>query len=237
MKTALVILLASAVLLPTKPRGGDPTEIVKAGSLDVSREAVEHVIKFETGGRAYYERFYERPQDPGFASGVTVGFGYDLKFHTKDQIARDWQGAATPAEIAAMVSVAGLDGSAYRRIQHLVHIEWNDAQRVFEKVTLPRWGEITKKAYRLDSSNPVHPHLAGALLGNSFNRGPDIRNTNRLREKYERRELIAARRWSSIPATFIAEQRHWPNHDGLKRRRREEAALATKALDYTWWQR
>ncbi len=238
MKLALLALTFVAAASLPSALNSDPTEKVRAGRLEVSREAVEHIVKHETGGRAYFTRFYERPQDPGFASGVTVGFGYDLKFHSKEQIRRDWAGVATPAEIAAMESVAGQDGAQYRRIQHLVHITWDEGQTVFERVTLPRWGDETYRAYRLSEIAPktLHPHLAGALVGNTFNRGPAIANSNKLREKFQRRELILRHKWEAVPDTFLSEQRLWPGHKGLRQRRLEEYQLAKKALIYKSWQ-
>jgi hypothetical protein len=45
----------------------------------------------ETGGLAYYERVIkERPVWPGYASGITIGCGYDLGHHHAQQFESDW---------------------------------------------------------------------------------------------------------------------------------------------------
>lgn len=234
---ALTTLLMSASLAGLPVRGGDPTTYVQAGPLEVSNGAVAHIVNHETGGVGYYTKFCARPSDPGFASGVTVGFGYDLRYHTRDQVRKDWAGVATPAEIEAMVSVVGMDGAVYRRIRDRVHISWDEGIDVFRRVTLPRWGQLTYDAYQLEKIKDVqlHPHVAGALVGNTFNRGTAISTSNRYIEKYRRRQYLLSRQFSKVPQTYLDERRHWPNHAGLKRRRTEEADLTKLGLQYTWW--
>lgn len=240
MKLALALLVvASGSLALPGIRKGDPTTYHTYGPLEVSVGAVNHITEHETGGKAYYTRFYERPQDPGYSSGVTVGFGYDLKFHSPSDIRKDWAGVATPMEIEAMVSVSGKDGSFYRSIRNKVSIDWNEGLTVFERVTLPRWCKKTYDAYRISELGPdftMHPHVAGALVGNTFNRGTKITTGDRYIEKYRRRQAILSRQWDKIPQTYRDEQRHWSGHAGLTRRRREEAELTEMGLAYDWWQ-
>lgn len=235
MKALLAIVVASASMVGLNAgRGGDPTTFVKAGPLEVSDAAINHIVNHETGGYAYFQKYYQRPQDPKFASGVTIGFGYDLKYHSRSQIRNDWAGVASTAEIDAMCSVAGMDGSVYRRIRDKVHVTWEEAMVVFKRTTLPRWSQNTYDAYKLEGLT-IHPDLAGALVGNTFNRGTKINTSDRYIEKYRRRQAIADRRWEDIPQTFIDEQRHWPTHARLKQRRREEADLSRAALKWDWW--
>lgn len=233
-----ILVVVCAVLASGGMRPGPPvdlTPVVDGGALVVSRKAVDHVVNHETGGYAYYGKFYERPQDPKFASGVTVGFGYDLRYHTRAQIRKDWAGVASASEIDAMCSVAGLDGSVYKRIRYKVHITWEEAMIVFKRTTVPRWCAKTASAYRIADSKQLHPHLNGALMGNTFNRGSKM-SGDRCREKRQIRDAIAGKRWSKVPAYFEAQQRLWPTHAGLKRRRREEGGLAREALEFAWWQ-
>lgn len=232
MKTLLCMLLAGATLAGNARRDGDTTPAVEAGPMRISQEAINHIVNHETGGKSYFTKFYTRPQDPGYASGVTVGFGYDLRFHTTSQIRKDWAGVASPNEIAAMCSVAGMDGAVYRRIRGKVHLTWDESMIVFERTTLPRWSAKAHAAYRVPVE--IHPHLAGALAGNAFNRGTSMSGSKR-GEIAERRGYVVAKKWDNIPNTFEREQRHW-NHKRLQQRRREEAALARKALSFTWWQ-
>ena len=240
MKVLLVLLstvLASGLLRDAPKRNPkDPTKVVDGGALKVSEKAVNHVVGHETGGYAYFTKLYERPTDPKFSSGVTVGFGYDLKFHTTAQIRADWAGVATTSEIAAMCSVAGLDGSVYKQIRYKVRITWEEGMTVFKRTTLPRWTAKTAKAYRITAPDQLHPHLNGALWGNSFNRGTSMKGS-RMLEKRQTRTAIAEKRWDDIPGYFDAQQRYWPGHAGLMRRRREEGQMAREALKYEWWQK
>lgn len=216
--------------------GDDPTVVVYRGNslpkdglpLPLAEPTVEFIINHETGGRTYFTRLYQRPQDPKFASGVTIGFGYDLKFHTPAQIRRDWAGVATPAEIAAMVSVSGMDGSVYRRIRHKVHITWEEARIVFYRVTLPRWCTRTKNAFNLEKTT-LHPYGNGALVSLCFNRGTSMRGSSR-KEMRLLRDGIASRAFHQLRGYLYSMQRLWP-HKRLRERRRGEGDFIQKGLD------
>lgn len=220
-----------ALLLPA----GDSTRFVDAGSLWISQRAVDNVMTHETGGYDYYKKFCERPENPGFSSGVTIGVGYDLRFHTPAEIRRDWQGVATVDELDALCSVAGKPGSAVGAIKYKVRITWEEAQVVFKRTTVSEWAKNTAQAYVIVKPDQLHPHLNGALWGNSFNRGAAMTGSRCL-EKRQIRDAIAARQWQKIPALFDSQARLWPNHAGLTRRRHDEGDLTREALKYGWWQ-
>lgn len=219
---------ASAVVKQNPVVGsGDPTKVMQSGPnfpdplvIPLSEGTVDLIIDHETGGRTYYTKYYEKPQDPGFSSGVTVGFGYDLKFHTKDQIKRDWAGVASPFEIQNMMSVAGLDGSYYTRIRSNVHISWEEAKTVFFRTTLPRWAKNTKSTYNL-SETTLHPDSNGAMVSLSFNRGTSLTGSKR-GEMKKIKDYIASGRVSEVRQLFYDMQKYWPSHARLKQRRREE---------------
>src|SRR5205807_447253 len=45
----------------------------------ISQAAYDFIVRWETGGQSYYERVIGgRPVWPGYASGITIGCGYDL---------------------------------------------------------------------------------------------------------------------------------------------------------------
>ncbi len=44
----------------------------------ISKKAIEMIIKHEVGGRAVYEKRYQKPIWAGGDSGVTIGLGYDV---------------------------------------------------------------------------------------------------------------------------------------------------------------
>lgn len=65
-------------------------------SMNPSPEGLEFILKKETGGPRYYEKRLARPSWPGVCSGITIGVGYDLKHHTKEQIRADWKPYISP---------------------------------------------------------------------------------------------------------------------------------------------
>lgn len=200
------------------------------GPLPISVKGEDLIIRFETGGKSYYTRFYERPQNPGFSSGVTVGFGYDLKFHSPAEISRDWSNFVSASEVRAMQSVSGLDGNAFRRIRNKVRVPWAVAAAQFRAVILPRWMQRTKTAFDLEDG--FHPHRAGALTSLVFNRGPSMRNIPSRREMRNIRSHVAQGRHDLVPAEFQSMRRLWPNHtgtNGLQTRRTEEGKLYAMA--------
>ncbi len=235
MKT-LYWLVQVTVLLPLismsqPPSGGKPkVETVGSAVLPVSKDGRNLIVRYETGGRAYYARFCARPSDPGFASGVTVGFGYDLRFHSRGQIAKDWAGVATPREIVAMQSVSGLDGSNYRSIRDKVDLTWEEAEIVFDRVTLPRWQGKTAVAYHLDPDE-LHPHSNGAMVCMVFNRGDGISMRSRDIEKRAIRSALDRGEPRAVPPQLRLMKRLWPGHDGLQGRREDEAVLFEKGIE------
>jgi hypothetical protein len=125
--------LAAAALL-TKAVIGIPAS-VPAGGMTISAAAHEKIVNWECGGKGYYLAKLTRPEWPGGASGVTIGIGYDCGYNTRAQIAADWT-ALSPADIAALQSVAGLKGQAGRcalaKVRGVV-VPWQTALDVFNR--------------------------------------------------------------------------------------------------------
>ncbi len=211
-------------------------DYVNVRPLRLSKKAVDHIIKFETGGRTYYERMYQRPQWPGYASGVTIGFGYDLGYTSKEQIQKDWAGILGPKEMTALLRVQGVTGDSAKylasQIKNEVFISWDTAKIVFERATLPNWSRTTAEAYVLGRGE-LPPDCNGALIGNTFNRGAKLSPEGKTREKWLIAEAIRKRNWSAVPALFREQRKYWPGTsgpNGLQTRRSEEAELWENGL-------
>jgi len=211
-------------------------DYVEVKPLRLSKDAVDHIVKFETGGRTYYEKMYQRPQWPGYASGVTIGFGYDVGYNTKEQIQADWAGVLGPKEITALLRVQGVTGSSAKylaaEIKDEVFISWETAKLVFERSTLPHWSRMAADAYVLGRGE-LPPDCNGALIGNAFNRGTQVSAEGKRRELYLIREAIRTRNWAAVPDLFRAQRKYWPDTsgpNGLQTRRSEEATLWEKGL-------
>ena len=53
--------------------------------MNPSKESIEKIIEWEIGDRAYYNKYLSHFTWPGGASGVTVGFGYDLGYTRRNK--------------------------------------------------------------------------------------------------------------------------------------------------------
>lgn len=208
--------------------GGRKIAGIPAGPLTISNEGYQLILKHEVGGGAvYYSRYLQKPTWPGGASGVTIGIGYDLGYNTKAQIASDWNELSEDV-VNRLQSVAGVRGSAAKyKLSPLrgIVIPWEIAQRVYQKKTIPRFGAITESAYK--GTSTMNPHIQGAMLSWTFNRGGGISSTSdRDREKRALRGDIPLHP-TRLPAHFRDSKRLWRGKglDGLIRRREDEALL------------
>lgn len=214
------------------------TGSAKGESLPISEKGRELIIQYEVGGRTYFEKFLAFPTVPAWqttASGVTVGFGVDVGHMTRAQIAAAFSGILPADQIRALQSVAGLKGKrAYYeglpKVKHLVRLDWQQATKVFERDTLPRFSEMTAAAFRIDDRR-LHPDQNGALVSLVFNRGAALAGSTRL-EMREIREDLATGRDHSVPPRIYAMKRLWAGKglSGLLRRRDAEAALFASRL-------
>lgn len=78
-------------------RGSGPT--VKIYQLRSSPPSKDAVVKAAAAFlmRDDVEGFRSHPYHPAAGSGITIGFGYDLKFHDEDQLRADWANLGTKA--------------------------------------------------------------------------------------------------------------------------------------------
>lgn len=221
MKTVLLLAMALLPSVPLKAPAG-----VSAGPLSISPEARALIVEFETGGQAYYQSKLQRPTWPGGASGVTVGIGYDVGYNTRAAVLSDW--AALPdASRNALASAAGIKGAAAKpRAAALkwILVPWSDAETLFVRNTMPRFGKLTAAAF--PGITATHGHVQGAMLSIVFNRGSSLTGSSRA-EMRNIRTHLAAGRVRSIPAEIRGMKRLWVGKGlpGLLRRRDAEARL------------
>lgn len=214
--------------------GGKPAgvEMVKGLAIDVSLVASDLIVHHEVGGETYYRKFLQKPTWPGHASGVTIGFGYDLGYNSPAQIRADWKGKIPAAMIDSMVSVSGIKGSRAaaeaRRIRGSVLIPWETAKEVYEESTMPRFAKLALRAF--PDIRTAHPHGQGAILSICFNRGTSMRGDTRREMRWMKYNLGHSQ--EKIPSDIRSMKRLWIGRgvDGLLRRREEEARLFEKGL-------
>lgn len=211
-----------------------PTEtpaFVIAGPLNISGRSRDLIIEFEVGDRTYYDRRLSHPTWPGGASGVTIGFGYDLGYNTPAQIRADWVDLP-PSQRDELARLAGVKGQVARKLVPTVaHIKvpWVVAEKVFSRRTLPRFGLMAATAF--PGLAGLKADIQGALLSIVFNRGASMTGDSRS-EMREIKEAIKSGNLKAIPPAIRSMKRLWKNKglDGLLRRRDAEAKLVESAL-------
>jgi GH24 family phage-related lysozyme (muramidase) len=174
---------------------------------------------------------------PGGASGITIGRGYDLGYHTADEFDRDWRGRL-PAQMTHLLRASiGLKGDAARDRARLlrgrVSITAADADAVFLVRELPKTIRLTMDTFPGLERLPLDAQ--GALVSLVFNRGSRMQdNDPLLQERREMRAIAAAVTRVDLPAIareLRSMKRLWIGKglDGLVRRRDEEAELVVNS--------
>lgn len=187
------------------------------------------LLEFEVGGgKSYYDKLLARPTWPEFASGVTIGIGYDLGYNSPAVIAEDW--SELPQEwVKRLVSCAGITGQkAKGRIAALrdIVIPWDVSMRVFERVTVTKFRQLCVRTW------PEYRELTDtcqdSLLSLTFNRGNSMVGEKR---KHMRaiRDLCPSQDYPGIAGQERAMVVIWRGttiEAGMHRRRFAEALVA-----------
>ncbi len=206
-------------------------KIHQTASMSVSKKGIDLILFHEISSKAYYQRKLSRPTWPGGGSGVTIGIGYDLGYHSPTQIQKDWNGQLPGSDIAALTLVSGKKGSTAKAILDRVSqisVPLRSAQHVFYSTTLDRYGAKTRAAY--PGVENLFPDAQGTLLSLVYNRGTSMTGPRR-KELAAIVPLVAAQNYSGIADQIISMKRLWINKglDGLLKRRDEEAMLVRQA--------
>lgn len=211
----------------------------------IDRRAFDLIVRFETGGRDYYERVYRSaPCWPGGSSGVTIGCGYDLGY--EGAFENDWAGRLTDDQRIRLGRCRGKRGQQAKQALSGVRdikIPFDLACEVFNEVSVPSQIRLTLKAFP-GSAEKLGRVAFGALVSLIFNRGTDMDGPRRM-EMAIIKKLIENERESTaekpgealhrhVAAQFRAMKRLWmddPDSDGdLVDRREAEAMLVEAAL-------
>jgi GH24 family phage-related lysozyme (muramidase) len=232
----LVLLLAMSLCV-----NANPNAVVSEGlSLSLSQKSLDTIIYYEVGGREYYNKYYTKPMVPAWKttqSGVTVAFGFDVGYNTKDQIRKALEGIASESEILALQSVSGLKGrSAYYnglpKVKNSVHFSYEESEQIFKRDSLPRFTKQTADAFSL-SKDRLHPHSNGALTSLVFNRGPSLSSSDSRKEMRWIKYNISTGNEHRVPSDIKSMKRLWSYSSlkGLHLRRDAEAKLFQEGLD------
>lgn len=190
------------------------------------------ILEFETGGRSGYN---PRPEWPGFASGVTIGIGYDLGYNAARTILLDWHAHAQRTRLASVAGITGPAAKPRARELHDILTSWNLATLVFNEVTVARFHALCARTF--PGFTALHADAQAAILSVVFNRGNSLAGPRRV----EMRAIATAIRpaatgrtpdYAGIAAQLRKMKSLWRGTDierGMSRRREAEARLVEQA--------
>lgn len=176
---------------------------------------------------------------PGHMSGISLGRGYDLGYHTRQHFRMAWDRHLSAADIAMLETSIGVKGDAaaamaprFRRIRVTVE----QANEVLARVTVPEWIATTRAAFPGFETLPADAQVA--LVSLTYNRGPGMGNRKNPKSWDQRREMRAIRQLVAggcadklrlIAQELRAMKRLWPTSKGLRDRREREARMVEGA--------
>ncbi len=197
----------------------------------VSSEAIDLMIAMEVGTRESYEAKYAKPSWPGLSSGVTIGFTFDLGYHTLDTFKSVWGGHLKADELERLSAAIGKKGEAAAAMVADfadINVSWEAAREVFLNTDLPRFAKLVISVF--PNARELPPDSFGALVSLVYNRGPSLTGEKRT-EMRNIRDLMETREFDKVPDQIRAMKRLWPaSMSGLHKRRDAEAALFEKGL-------
>lgn len=199
-------------------------------AMPISQRATDLIIACEITNDQIYNRRYVHPTWPGGMSGVTVGIGYDLGYVSAQQLALDWAGNLSVADISALSRVCGVQGTEADRLVSqvsTVSVPLPAARKVFQNSTLSKTTSLTVSS--LPNCDKLSPDCLGALVSLVYNRGPSFRKAG---DRYaEMRQILFdmnTMSFADIPTQIRSMARLWvndPGARGLVTRRELEATL------------
>lgn len=181
------------------------------------------------GGEGYYNRFLSRPTWPGFASGCTIGLGYDTCFNSKQVILFDWNKLPERFRIAEMSGIGGEKAKIKLPEIRDIVIKWGLAEEVFNNTTVTKFWGLCRRTY--PGFDELHPNAQAALLSLTFNRGNSMAGPKRV-EMRAIRDLTAKKKYQEIADQIRKMKAIWRGTDiqkGMERRRDAEARLMETA--------
>ncbi len=179
-----------------------------------------------------FEGVDQPSQFPGGASGITIGYGYDLGQEPADDFHADWTQYLAAADLALLNGVLGLQGAAAQaKASSLksIHIKESDSQAVFLERSVPKYQAQTEQAFPGVDALPADAQ--GALFSLVYNRGTSMTGDSRS-EMRAIRDAVPDGDLQEIADQLRAMKRLWVGKglDGLLKRRDAEADLVESSI-------
>ena len=184
------------------------------------------IINWESGGKAYYEKYLNKFTWPGGASGPTIMIGIDCGYYTKQELGQIFK--FLPQNQLELIKNAsgktGAAGKAYISALKGITVGWDRAIEVFENLTLPKFYNLTTRTW--PGTENLCENAQVALTSIIFNRGSSLKGDSR-REMKALTSLVEEKDYKAIAEQIVAMKRLWQNkgQGGLLKRRDEEAKL------------
>ena len=198
----------------------------------ISRKSIDLIIQHEIGGRAVYDKKYNKPTWAGGQSGLTIGIGFDIGYCTEKELFATWKDLNLNY-LNALKRFCGIKGEVVKTMMKgeilNVRIPYNIAYEVFVKVSIPRYFQMTKLIYpQLETLNE---DTQGALVSMVYNRGTNLEGDSRVEMKAIV-DLVAKQDYHGIAEEIEKSKRLWENKgmDGLVIRREAEADLVRDSI-------
>ena len=203
-----------------------------AGVLIVSKESFQFILE--------KEGYRKHPYVPAGASGVTIGYGYDLGQQSALQVRQDLSQLYAQQEIETLIDAIGRQGDQARSIlSSVIHISISKENAIALAIRMKkRYAQLVIDAY--PGVMDLHPHCQGALLslvvnrGNSFTR-PNIDSRLEMKQIYYDLLNLSPEK---VPSRLRSMKRLWEGRAGLGgliTRREDEAKLFERGLKCDCW--
>jgi len=233
-----------------------PVGLVGNFASGCSNECVTEVFEYSLTQGAYRiskdsfslilsnEGFDPHPNVPAnsAASGVTVGYGYDLGQQKPETIERDLADYYTLQQITKLKTMSGLHGALARESLNDVY-DILISEEYAKKLAL-----TSMRSYAQQAANVfpqlinLHPHCQGAMLSLIYKRGSglhgkSVEEEDRRREMREIKNALEAGSENLVPEKIRDMKRLWEGtgQRGLLKRRDQEADLFERGLKCNCW--
>ena len=199
--------------------------------MKLNDKGIEFIVTEETGGRAYYEKVYKSTFTwPGGYSGPTAMVGIDIGYYTEEEVDKIFKPLTDSSELSLIRAGRGLKGlnaKEYTVKLKGITFTWEEAIQTFKEFILPKFTNLTEKAF--PGVSDLHENAQAAMVSLVFNRGTSFKGTSRT-EMLELKKIIAAGKdYEAMAAQFKSMKRLWDKTSGLVGRRDKEAALILTA--------
>ena len=169
---------------------------------------------------------------PGGASGITIGYGYDLGQVKAERFVADWGDVLPVAQLERLKAVIGLGGEKAKAAAPGladIMIGKDVSLKVFLTRTVPEYQKQTEAAF--PGLDRLPADAQGALVSLVYNRGPKMEGDRR-KEMRAIRDAVGKGDLKEIAAQLRAMKRLWEGQGlpGLLKRRDAEAVLVESCI-------